>query len=152
MQILFDTKIQLNADPEKIWELLTSPAERAKWQDGVEQVKLISGDEGYRGAQSELSLTEGKHKVIEQVQRSCPQERLQLQFKLGDCSYQQIIHLSKVDVERTQLTYHCKQKLDSGWRRVLNISPSVPACVKPAMLDSLAQHVSNAGQPSETII
>lgn len=141
MHILFDTKIQLNSNLEKVWELLTCSQQRAKWQGGIEQIKLVYGDEGYRGARTELLLADSKVKVIEQVRRSRPLERLQFQFDLNGCSYQQTIYLSTIGTDQTQLTYHCRQKVNSSWRRILNIHPAIPDCVKPDIFKSLAQHL-----------
>lgn len=139
MNILFDTQIQLDASAEDVWDALISAEQRQQWQSGISNAELISGSAGYRGAQTKLTLIDSGETVIEQVQRSRPLERLQTQFKLGDCSYQQIVYLTRLEEGKTQLTYHCKQALTSGWRRILNIRPSVPACVQPSIFESLSE-------------
>lgn len=138
MHILFDTQIQLDASVEEVWESLTSAEQRQRWQQGISSAELISGSAGYRGAQTKITLRDSGETIVEQVQRSRPLERLQTQFKLGDCSYQQIVYLTRLDESSTQLTYHCKQALSSGWRRVLNIRPNVPSCVKPEIYEAMS--------------
>lgn len=138
MHILFDTQIQLDASVEEVWDTLISAEKRQLWQNGISSAELISGSAGYRGAQTKLTLLDSGETIIEQVQRSRPFERLQTQFKLGDCSYQQIVYLSRLDEGKTQLTYHCKQAPSSGWRRVLNIRPSVPACLQPDIYEAMS--------------
>lgn len=139
MHILYDTQIRLDANVEEVWDALISIEQRQKWQSNISSAELISGSAGYRGAQTKLTLQDSGEVIIEQVQRSRPLERLQTQFKLGDCSYQQIVYLTRLDESRTQLTYHCKQALSSGWRRIINIRPSAPACVKPDIYESLSR-------------
>lgn len=144
MNILFDTQLKLHGSVDQVWEALTSADLRPKWQLGVSKAKLISGSPGYRGAQTRLSLRDIDEEVTEHVHRSRPLERIQTQFKLGDCSYQQILHLIKLDDETTQLTYHCKQMPNSGWRRILNIRPTVPTCVQPDIYQSLEDYLNNS--------
>jgi len=141
MQILYDEQIQINASLEKVWEALCTSDQRSKWQEGVQSAKLLYGSEGYRGAKTELVLKNSGKKIVEHVHRSRPFERLQTQFQLGDCSYQQIVYLSRTDEDHTLLTYHCKQELSGGWRRVLNIRPSIPECVKPSIFISMANYL-----------
>lgn len=148
MHILFDTQIQLNASVEEVWDTLTSTEQRQRWQQGISRAELISGSAGYRGAETKLTLGDSGETVIEKVQRSRPLERLQTQFKLGDCSYQQIIYLTRLDEGKTQLTYHCKQALSSGWRRVLNIRPNVPACVQPDIYEAMSQILDKKTVPA----
>jgi len=144
MQILFDHQIQLNASLDKVWEVLCSADQRKHWQIGIEDAKLLYGSEGYRGSKVELTLAPSGKKVIEHVHRSRPLERLQTQFQLGDCGYQQIIYLTRTDEDVTQLTYHCKQELASGWKRLLSLQPSVPNCVKPEIFESLAKYLATS--------
>lgn len=148
MHILFDEKINLHATLETVWEVLCSTQQRPKWQLGIDQAVLLSGSEGYRGAKTELTLEGKGEKVIEHVHRSRPLERLQTQFDLGDCSYEQIIYLTRTDEDHTQLTYHCKQHPASGWRRILNMHPAVPGFVKPEIFESLAKYLETSSSPA----
>lgn len=144
MQILYDTQVILPASLERVWEALTDPEQRPQWQDGVRAARLDVGSPGYRGAQTRLRLDELDDEVVETVQRSRPLERLQTQLTVGDCSYRQMIYLLRLDDDTTQLTYHCKQALKIGWRKILHIRPAVPACVQPEIYDSLARQLEQS--------
>lgn len=141
MNILFDSVIQLEASPKQVWEMLTEDVNLSDWQNGVTKATLVTGSPGYRGARYELLAENIPKAVVVEIKRSRPEERLQQHFKLGDCNYQQFFYLSRVDEDTTQLVYHCKREPATAWRKILNIKPSVPAFVKPAILESLANRL-----------
>ena len=59
----------LDAPPAVVWEYVTSPALRPKWQYGVEAVQQESGPVGRRGVGTVNHCIHGKDAIIEDVPR-----------------------------------------------------------------------------------
>ncbi len=57
----------LDAPPAVVWEYVTSPALRPKWQYGVEAVQQESGPVGRRGVGTVNHCIHGKDAIIEEV-------------------------------------------------------------------------------------
>jgi len=143
MEILFDQQVDLQADTEAVWALLTHPENRKKWQHGLKSIEHTIGSKGLRGSITELTLAEMDSPIEETVTRSRSRERLQTEFRLGDCRYIQTYHLSRINPTTVRVHYYCKRDLDSGWKKILNIRPAAPTCVQPAILQSLETYTDS---------
>ena len=59
----YTVEIEIDLPRERVFELLTDPAVRSKWQRGLQQVELLEGEVGEVGARSRLVFTNGKRKM-----------------------------------------------------------------------------------------
>ena len=141
MQVLFERRFLLEANRERVWELLTSLEQRKTWQKSITSARCLYGTEGTKGARTQLKLVNQDNAVIEHIKRSDKMVRLIIEYKLGEKRYRQVFSISRVSEDRTSLMYVCQQEVSSGWRKIFKKDPPAPTFLDPTHLEYLQQQL-----------
>lgn len=137
MDVLHEKRYTLEADRERVWELITSLEQRKRWQLNVLSARLLYGLEGKKGAKVQLQFRDSDNKIIEHIKRSDRLVRLQIESNVGDRRYRQTFSLTGINDDRTSLLYYCQQDVPVGWRKVFSKAPPAPAYLDPINLENL---------------
>ena len=143
MQVLHEKRFLLEANRERVWDLITNLEQRKTWQKPLESARCLYGSEGTKGARIELTIVNQDNVVIEHIKRSEKYVRLVTEYKLGEKWYRQIYSISRISEDRTSLMYFCQQQMPSGWRKIFNMAPPAPSFLDPKHLEMLQEQLLN---------
>ncbi len=135
MQTLHEKRLFLDANLERVWELITSLEERKRWQPHLSDAKLLYGNEGCKGAKIQLNYSNYSKKVIEHVRRGDVLVRLNLEYKIEEQRCLQVFNLSRIDENRTSLLYYCQQESPRGWLKIFSKTPLTPSFLDQKILE-----------------
>jgi len=137
MDVLYEKRFTLEANRERVWELITSSEQRKKWLLDLESARLLYGIEGQNGAKIQLRFRNQDNDIIEHVKRSKHLVRLQTEYQIGDRRYRQIFNVTGLSEHQASLHYICHQEVPVGWRKVFSKAPPAPSFLQPINLENL---------------
>ncbi len=60
----YESRIEVNASPQKCWQIFTSQEKMKDWMLDLEEVKLLSGEEGQPGSEYEFTFRQNDEVII----------------------------------------------------------------------------------------